>query len=61
MNYIGRIDWKKNKGFDVITAITDEEIKSAGALGCQKYDECTVGSTTISYYRRLKMFGSVKV
>ena len=34
---------------------------TVGALGYQKYDERVVGGTHISYYRRPKMFGSVKV
>jgi len=61
MKYIARIKWKLNEDFDVATATTDEEIKNLGASGYQKYDERTVGATHISYYRRPKRFGSVKV
>ena len=61
MKYIARINWKLNQDFDVATATTDEEIKNLGAAGYQKYDERTVGTTHISYYRRPQRFGSVKV
>jgi len=61
MKYIARIKWKLNQDFDVATATTDEEIKNLGASGYQKYDERSLGATTISYYRRPKMFGNVKV
>jgi integrase len=60
MKYIGRIDWKLNQDFDVATASTDDEIRSLGAAGYQKYDERMISGTTISYYRRPKRFGSVK-
>jgi hypothetical protein len=61
MKYIARIKWKINEDFDVATATTDEEIKNLGTAGYQKYDERTIGATHISYYRRPKRFGSVKV
>lgn len=61
MKYIARIDWKLNQDFEVVTATTDEEIKKYGEAGYQKYDERTLGATHISYYRRPKRFGSVKV
>jgi integrase len=60
LKYIGRIDWKLNQDFDVVTATTDEEIKKYGEAGYQKYDERTVGGTHVSYYRRPKRFGSLK-
>ena len=61
MKYIARIKWKLNQDFDVVTATTDEEIKNLGASGYQKYDERSMGATTISYYRRPKRLGSLKV
>ena len=61
MKYIARINWKLNQDFDVATATTDEEIKNLGVSGYQKYDERTLGATHVSYYRRPKRFGSLKV
>jgi integrase len=61
MKYIGRINWKLNPDFDTATATTDEEIKNLGASGWEKYDERTLGATVVSYYRRPKRLGSVKV
>jgi len=61
MKYIRRIKLKLNEDFDVATATTDEEIKNMGMSGYQKYDERIVGATHISYYRRPKRFGSIKV
>ena len=61
MKYIARIKWKLNQDFDIATATTDEEIKNLGAAGYEKYDERSLGATTISYYRRPKMFGNVNI
>jgi integrase len=61
MRYIARINWKLNQDFEVVTATTDEEIKKCGEAGYQKFDERTIGGTHISYYRRPKRFGSLKV
>ncbi|MGA3192496.1 MAG: tyrosine-type recombinase/integrase [Candidatus Bathyarchaeia archaeon] len=61
MKYVRRIKLTLPEDFDVFTASTDEEIKKMGILGAQKYDERTIGATTISYYRRPKRFGSIKV
>ena len=61
MKYIARINWKLNQDFEVATATTDEGIKNLGAAGYQKYDEHTCAGTHISYYRRPKRFGSLKV
>lgn len=61
MKSVRRIKLTLPEDFDVFTASTDEEIKKMGILGAQKYDERTIGATTISYYRRPKKFGSIKV
>ena len=61
MKYVRRIKLKLPEDFDVATATTDEEIKNLGMSGYQKYDERIIGATHISYYRRPKRFGSIKV
>jgi integrase len=61
MKYIAKINWKINQDFEVVTANTDEDIKKCGEAGFQKYDERTVGATHVSYYRRPKRFGTMKI
>ena len=61
MKYIKKINWKINQDFEVVTASTDEEIKKCGEAGYQKYDERAIGGTHVSYYRRPKRFGSVRI
>lgn len=61
MKYIKKLKYKLNQGFDTLTAVTDEEIKNCGAMGCEKYDERTVGAIHISYYRIPKRMGSINV
>lgn len=61
MKYVRRIKLKLPEDFDVATATTDEEIKNLGMSGYQKYDERIIGATHISYYRRPKRFGSIRV
>jgi hypothetical protein len=41
--FIARLDFKLNQDFDLATASTDEEIKTLGAAGYQKYDERMIG------------------
>lgn len=61
LKYVKRLKHKLNQDFEVVTATTDEEIKNAGAAGYQKYDERTVGAIHVSYYRRPKGLGSLRV
>jgi hypothetical protein len=61
MKHIAKINWKINQDFEVVTANTDEEIKKCGEAGYQKYDERTIGATHVSYYRRPKRFGTIKI
>ena len=61
MKYVRRIKVTLPQDFDVATATTDEEIKNLGMLGYEKHDERQIGGTHISYYRRPKRFGSIKV
>jgi membrane glycosyltransferase len=61
MKYIARTNWKLNQDYEVITVTTDDEIKKAGESGYTKYDERTVGAIHVSYYRRPKRIGNLKV
>ena len=61
MKYVRRMKVTLLQDFDVATATTDEEIKNLGMLGYEKYDERQIGGSHISYCRRPKRFGSIKV
>ena len=59
MKYIWLMPNIKDGEFEIMTAVTDQEIKKAGAEGFTKYDERRIGETVISYYRRPKRFSPV--
>jgi integrase len=59
MKYIWLMPNVKDSEFEIVTAVTDEDIKKAGAAGFTKYDERCMGETVISYYRRPKRFSPV--
>jgi len=56
--YIHTIEFKE-EDYEVMVATTPEEIQALGKAGCQKYDEITISSIQMHFYRKPKRFSGL--